>query len=93
VPFRTLVVDTVLLPYFDLSFGFYYLQISRQYADITRRISRRRANRAYQAGIGYGGSNFALFATYALLLWYGSRLVYNGKVLTQITVLLCVFLP
>ena len=32
------------------------------------------------AGLGFGGANMSLFCTYALLFWYGSRLIEKGEV-------------
>lgn len=54
---------------------------------VTRRISASRARRSFRAGIGYGGSTFSMFATYALLFWYGSGLVKRGEVSTMCTFL------
>jgi ATP-binding cassette subfamily B (MDR/TAP) protein 1 len=34
---------------------------------------------AQVAGIGYGSANFILFASYALALWYGGRLVFRDQ--------------
>jgi hypothetical protein len=55
-------------------------QVLQQYAAITRESSAKRASRTYRAGVGYGGSTFSMFATYALLFWYGSQLVRSGQV-------------
>jgi ATP-binding cassette, subfamily B (MDR/TAP), member 1 len=37
-------------------------------------------SRAFVAGVGFGASNMSLFLTYALLFWYGQRLMNHGKV-------------
>ena len=46
------------------------------------------------AGIGFGGSQFSLFLTYALLFWYGSTLIMNGEVNFEgmMTTILCLML-
>lgn len=49
--------------------------VAREYSEITAAIMKKRCSRAHIAGLGFGGSNFSLFMTYALLFWYGSTLI------------------
>ena len=53
-------------------------KVSERYATITREICEARIGRAKVAGAGFGGSNCVLFLTYALLFWYGSKLIKQG---------------
>lgn len=54
--------------------------LAAEYAELTRAISQRRQDRSLLAGLGFGGSNFVLYCTYALLFWYGSTLLEDDVV-------------
>ena len=58
-------------------------KICDTYAQSTRLVSVQRQNRSIIAGIGFGGSNFSLFGTYALLFWYGATLIGAGEISFQ----------
>jgi ATP-binding cassette, subfamily B (MDR/TAP), member 1 len=55
-------------------------KISNLYSKQTQILAKERENRAIIAGIGFGGSNFCMFSTYALLFWYGAQLIVNGEI-------------
>jgi ATP-binding cassette subfamily B (MDR/TAP) protein 1 len=55
-------------------------KVSEHYAKITDDLATARAGRAKVAGMGFGGSQGALFVTYALLFWYGSTLIKSGDI-------------
>jgi ATP-binding cassette subfamily B (MDR/TAP) protein 1 len=61
------------------AFSMHYA-ISSHYERITCRITANRTKRAFIAALGFGLSNTILFLTYALLFWYGSRLIEEGKI-------------
>ena len=44
-------------------------QVADQYAALTRVIAEERANRSVVGGLGFGGAQFSMFTTYALLFW------------------------
>jgi hypothetical protein len=44
-------------------------QVSDKYNEATGVVAKARERRAVIAGIGFGGSQIALFLTYALLFW------------------------
>lgn len=54
--------------------------VENEYSRLTRTLRDRRMSRAHIAGFGFGGSQFSLFNTYALLFWYGSTLVKSGEI-------------
>jgi ATP-binding cassette subfamily B (MDR/TAP) protein 1 len=54
--------------------------VADHYANLTGSIAKRRTERSVIAGLGFGGSNTVLFLTYALLFWYGSQLIKDGKI-------------
>ena len=51
-----------------------------KYSISTRVVSEERQSRSVMAGVGFGGSNFSMFATYALLFWYGAQLIGDGEI-------------
>jgi ATP-binding cassette, subfamily B (MDR/TAP), member 1 len=55
-------------------------KINRLYAEQTRVLAKEREQRSIVAGIGFGSSHFCMFATYALLFWYGAQLIVAGQV-------------
>jgi ATP-binding cassette subfamily B (MDR/TAP) protein 1 len=55
-------------------------KVSEHYAKLTKAIAEDRAQRAIIGGFGFGGSQAALFLTYALLFWYGSTLIKSGEI-------------
>ncbi len=54
--------------------------VSAQYAGMTNKIAEERCRKSIWAGLGFGGSQCSLFLTYALLFWYGSKLIDKGDV-------------
>ena len=55
-------------------------RIAAHYAALTRQRSQQRVGRNLFLGVAFGGSNCALFCTYALLFWFGSTLLEDGEV-------------
>lgn len=55
-------------------------KISRLYSEQTRVLAKEREYRSIIAGLGFGGSNFCMFSTYALLFWYGAQLIVDGEI-------------
>eukprot|EP00604_Paraphysomonas_vestita_P002962 CAMPEP_0174820940 /NCGR_PEP_ID=MMETSP1107-20130205/5094_1 /TAXON_ID=36770 /ORGANISM="Paraphysomonas vestita, Strain GFlagA" /LENGTH=1282 /DNA_ID=CAMNT_0016037263 /DNA_START=383 /DNA_END=4231 /DNA_ORIENTATION=+ len=55
-------------------------KISRLYNEQTRVLALERERRSVIAGLGFGGSNFSMFCTYALLFWYGAKLIVDGEI-------------
>lgn len=55
-------------------------KVSRLYNEQTRVLAKERENRSIIAGLGFGGSNFCMFCTYALLFWYGAQLIVDGEI-------------
>jgi ABC-type multidrug transport system fused ATPase/permease subunit len=55
-------------------------KIQNLYAKQTRILAHEREKRSIIAGIGFGGSNFCMFSTYALLFWYGAQLIVDGEI-------------
>lgn len=55
-------------------------KVSLQYESVTNVNSRDRQTRAVTSGIGFGAAQAVLFASYALLFWYGSTLITSGEV-------------
>jgi ATP-binding cassette subfamily B (MDR/TAP) protein 1 len=55
-------------------------KVAAQYAVMTREITDKRIKGSDMAGVGFGGSNMILFLVYALLFWYGSKLITNGEI-------------
>ena len=55
-------------------------KVSEHYARITNDLAMARAQRAIVGGFGFGGSQAALFLTYALLFWYGATLIKSGEI-------------
>ena len=54
--------------------------ILNDYSQATEKISLQRIKRSIIAGIGFGGSQLALSYTYAVLFWYGAKLIANGEI-------------
>jgi ABC-type multidrug transport system fused ATPase/permease subunit len=54
--------------------------VENEYSRLTRKLRDRRMSRSHVSGFGFGGSQFSLFCTYALLFWYGSTLVKSGEI-------------
>ena len=54
-------------------------KVSEHYARITNDLAMARAQRAIVGGFGFGGSQAALFLTYASLFWYGATLIESGE--------------
>ena len=56
--------------------------LARPLCDLYRNLlvapSRMSARRAHTSGIGFGYSQFVIFALYALAFWYGGKLVAEG---------------
>lgn len=69
-------------------------KVAEDYALATRKISTVRESRSHVAGLGFGGANGSLFATYALLFWYGSTLIAKNEVTFEqmMTSILCLML-
>ena len=61
------------------SFSIQY-KVSNEYAQGTRKVAEDRVHRSIQGGVGFGGSNLAMFGTYALLFWYGASLIKKGEI-------------
>lgn len=55
-------------------------KVSEHYAKITGDLAMARAKRSIIGGFGFGGSQAALFLTYALLFWYGATLIDTGEI-------------
>ena len=55
-------------------------KVSNIYNQITARTSDVRADRSWVIGLGFGASNSVLFLSYAMLFWYGARLIDNGEI-------------
>ena len=55
-------------------------KVSEHYAEITRELAADRSKRSIVGGFGFGGSQMALFLTYALLFWYGASLIKKGEI-------------
>jgi len=55
-------------------------KISERYAELTRIVTNTRMQRSFMAGVGLGVSNMAMFATYALLFWYGATLIESDEI-------------
>eukprot|EP01033_Poteriospumella_lacustris_P017231 gene17232-12322_t len=53
--------------------------IRDHYCALTKRSMQKRVSRAIMGGFGFGGSNTAMYGTYALLFWYGSSLLKSGE--------------
>ena len=68
--------------------------IAERYGSVTEVISDDRRKRAIKGGVGFGGSQMALFCTYALLFWFGSTLIVKGEVEFEgmMTAILCLML-
>ena len=58
-------------------------KVAEHYASLTKELSDNRSKRSMVGGLGFGGSQCALFLTYALLFWYGSTLIQSGQVTFQ----------
>ncbi len=54
--------------------------VATHYATLTQYICAQRIKRSLVAGLGFGGANLALFCTYALLFWYGAKLIKSGEI-------------
>jgi ATP-binding cassette subfamily B (MDR/TAP) protein 1 len=55
-------------------------KVASQYAVMTREVAKRRMKGSDVAGLGFGGANMILFLIYALLFYYGSRLIIKGEI-------------
>ena len=68
--------------------------IAERYGSATEIISIDRQRRSIKGGIGFGGSQMALFCTYALLFWFGSTLIVKNEVQFEgmMTAILCLML-
>jgi ATP-binding cassette, subfamily B (MDR/TAP), member 1 len=55
-------------------------KVSRLYNEQTSVLAKERETRSIIAGLGFGGSNFCMFSTYALLFWYGAQLIVDGEI-------------
>ena len=55
-------------------------KVSETYNEETRKIAATRQGRAWLTGVGFGGSQLSLFSTYALLFWYGAKLIDAGEI-------------
>lgn len=55
-------------------------KVSDIYNVQTRKVASRRKKKAWISGLGFGGSQLSLFSTYALLFWYGAKLITAGEI-------------
>lgn len=55
-------------------------KVSKTYNQQTRKVATQRKKKAWISGLGFGGSQFSLFSTYALLFWYGAKLIGNEEI-------------
>jgi ATP-binding cassette subfamily B (MDR/TAP) protein 1 len=69
-------------------------KVSTHYATLTRAAAEARAQRCVVGGVGFGVSQAAPFLTYALLFWYGSKLIERGEVsfLQVMTAIMCLMI-
>lgn len=52
--------------------------LSTLYGDLLKAPTKVGARRAHVNGLGFGFSQFIIFAVYALAFWYGAKLVADG---------------
>jgi len=55
-------------------------KVSEIYNIQTRKVASRRKKKAWFSSLGFGGSQLSLFSTYALLFWYGAKLITAGEI-------------
>lgn len=55
-------------------------KVSDVYNQQTRKVTTLRKKKAWISGAGFGGSQLSLFSTYALLFWYGAKLISAGEI-------------
>ena len=55
-------------------------KVSAKYNEETRKVTSSREKRIWISGVGFGGANLSLFGTYALLFWYGAKLISNDEI-------------
>lgn len=55
-------------------------KVAAEFQSITRAESKSRAGRSWIGGLGFGCAQGCMFCTYALLFWYGSKLIERKEV-------------
>lgn len=53
-------------------------KITNVYSAITQAAAKKRVWKSFFMGAAFGISNMCMFCTYALIMWYGGRLIRNG---------------
>ena len=55
-------------------------KVSADFNALTRKQSLERCAKSWVGGLGFGAAQASMFCTYALLFWYGSKLIEAGEI-------------